>query len=191
MIILGIDPGIATTGYGVLKIDKNQLKGIINNKTEKEVSLQKDFYKASTLIDYGCLVTDKTLESGKRLQKLYFDIQELLSRVKPSVTTIERLFFFKNAKTIISVSQAKGVVILASSQADIPILEYTPLQVKSMVTGYGRAKKNDVRKEVKIFLNEKKLELKKGQKTKDGYHLDDAVDALAVAICHTLKMYST
>ena len=179
MIILGIDPGLATTGYGVIKV--NPKKKYLTSNTSFENGFE-------LLIDYRCLVTDKALEEPKRLNSLYKDTQALLKLFKPDVITIERLFFFKNAKTIISVGQARGVVILAASQFSIPVLEYAPLQVKSVLTGYGRSKKKEVEKKVKEILNTPILKIKKEKKSKDGHHIDDAVDALAVAICHTFKM---
>lgn len=181
MIILGIDPGLATTGYGVIEInpDNRRLGQGKSGSCKNSLGL---------LIDYGCLVTDKRCEEPNRLNLLYRETRKLLREFRPDVVTIERLFFFKNAKTIISVGQARGIVILAASQFKIPILEYAPLQVKSVLTGYGRAKKKEVMKKVKEILSTPQLKLKKENKTKDGHHLDDAVDALAVAICHTMKI---
>ncbi len=172
MIVLGIDPGLATTGFGVIKVDYNRK------------NLDSDF----ELIDFGCMVTDKNHIEGDRLKSLHKDTGALLKKYSPDVLTIERLFFFKNAKTIISVGQARGVVILSAAEAGIPVLEYAPLQVKAQIVGYGRAKKKEVEVKVKEILNKRVLKLRKEDKVKDGHHLDDAVDALAVAICHTFMV---
>lgn len=176
MVILGIDPGIATTGYGIIRVD--------SNKKNTKTNLANGF----DLIDYGCLVTDKEMKEPDRLKKLHGDMSALLEKHKPDIVAIEMLFFFRNAKTIIAVGQAKGVITLATSQSEIPVKEYAPLQIKSVLVGYGRAKKKEVEKKVKEILEEKTLKLKTGKKGKDNHFLDDAVDALAVAICHSIKI---
>ena len=169
MIILGIDPGLATTGYGVVNFD-------LQSKTAKLV-----------LEAYGCVVTDKNINEPQRLVQLYKGVKKLLEQFQPDVLTIERLFFFRNAKTVISVGQARGVVF-ASAQKKVEVFEYAPLQVKAVITGNGRAKKKEVEQSVKQLLKKRKLILRKEDKTKDGHHIDDAVDALAVAICHSIKI---
>jgi len=156
MIILGIDPGTAIVGYGVIR-----------NSKRKPV-----------LVDYGCITTSKNLSSSKRLQIIHNQMVSLLKKYRPSVLAIERLFFNRNAKTAIAVGQATGVIMLAAARAKIPILEYMPLQIKSMIDGYGRANKKHIQKKVVKILGLKKIPKP-----------DDAADALAVAICHYQKIY--
>lgn len=151
MIILGIDPGTAITGFGIIqkKIDK------------------------LNLIDYGCISTSKDFPLSDRLAKIFKDIQKLIKKYHPDVLVCEELFFFKNLKTAVSVAQARGVILLAAKIKKIPFFEYTPLEVKQALSGYGRATKSQIQKMVKILLN-----LKTVPKP------DDAADALALAICH-------
>lgn len=183
MIILGIDPGLATTGYSILKFEEN------TKKTESWENIVKSNKNTQfELIDYGCLVTDKNVVEGLRLKKLYQDMLRIIDKYSPDILTIERLFFFRNAKTIISVGQARGVIIMAAAESKISVLEYAPLEIKANVVGYGRAKKKEVQKSVKEFLKCGKLKLRANEKIKDGHHLDDAVDAIAVALCHTYKI---
>jgi crossover junction endodeoxyribonuclease RuvC len=155
MIILGIDPGTAATGYGIIKKQK-ELK----------------------IIDYGCIQTSPQLSTAERLQKTHQQITKIIKKHKPNIIAIEDIFFFKNLKTVIKVSQAQGVALLAAGQKKIPVAEYTPLQIKQAVTSYGRAEKSQVQKMVKILLNLKEIPKP-----------DDAADALAVAICcaHSLR----
>lgn len=151
MIIIGIDPGTATTGFGVIKKTKN-------DKLE--------------LIEYGCITTEKNLTSAKRLEKLYKEITDLIKKHKPDIVAVEDIFFFKNLKTAIKVSQARGVILLSIIKNKAKLLEFTPLQIKQAVTCYGRADKNQVQQMVKALLNLKKIPKP-----------DDAADALAIAIC--------
>jgi len=157
MIILGIDPGTATLGYGVIETQKNKL----------------------AVIDYGCATTPKNIPSPARLKSLHDKITELIKKFKPSLIAVEELFFFKNAKTVITVAQARGVALLAAENKNIRICEFTPLQVKQAVSGFGRAEKQQVQKMVKILLG-----------LKDIPKPDDAADALAIAICaaNSIKM---
>ena len=159
MIILGIDPGTAITGFGVLKkIGKHELK----------------------LIDYGCIKTPTNLSTAERLALLNKELSSLLKKQKPDIAAIEDIFFFKNLKTAIKVSQARGVILFTIAKAKIPIYEYTPLQIKQAVACYGRAEKSQVQKMVKRLLN-----------LKDIPKPDDASDALATAICcaNTIRPY--
>ncbi len=149
MIILGIDPGTAKIGFGVI------------NKTRE-----------LKLIEYGCIQTPKNLKDSQRLIKLHEQLQKIIKKHKPDMVAVEDLFFFKNLKTAISVSQARGVILLTAAKLKVPISEYTPLQIKQAVTGYGRAEKKQVQKMVKMILNLKKIPKP-----------DDAADALAAAIC--------
>lgn len=151
MIILGIDPGIAILGYGIVEYNGNSFK----------------------TLDYGAVLTDSKETTPNRLNKIYEELEKLLDIYKPDAVAIEELFFNKNAKTAIVVGQARGVAILAAAQRNLEIFEYTPLQVKQGVVGYGRADKKQVQVMVKTFLN-----LKTVPKP------DDVADALAVAICH-------
>ncbi len=150
MIILGIDPGTATTGYGVIENIKSELK----------------------VIDYGCILTDKKLQMPERLDFLGEELKKIIKKYKPQVMAVEELFFFKNAKTIITVGQARGVILFVGKNQGLEIYEYTPLQVKQAVVGYGRADKKQVQNMVKAILG-----LKSTPKP------DDAADALATAIC--------
>ncbi len=156
MIILGIDPGTATTGYGVIEYDPHCGSA-----------------KKIKYVDCGCVFTEKTSSAGARLEKVYQGVTKLIKKFKPDVLAVERLFFFKNAKTAISVSQSRGIVVFTASKNKIPISEFTPLQVKIAATGYGRASKKQVQKMLKIILNLDKMPSP-----------DDAADALAVALCH-------
>ena len=149
MIIVGIDPGLATVGYGVIKI-KNGLK----------------------CLDYGVIETPPLLLKEKRLKKIYLETSKLLKKYNPKILAVENVYFFKNAKTITSVSEAKGVILLAAAKKKIKIQEIPPPQVKMIVCGYGRAEKKQIEKKVKRILKLKKLPKP-----------DDAADALAIAIC--------
>lgn len=149
MIILGIDPGTATTGYGLIK------KG-----------------KKLNAIDYGCIRTSADLSAPERLNKLYQELNSLIRKHKPDIVAVEDIFFFKNLKTAIKVSQARGVILLTAVKKKTKIMEFTPLQVKQAVACYGRADKVQVQKMVKTLLGLKEIPKP-----------DDAADALAVAIC--------
>lgn len=150
MIILGIDPGTATTGYGfVKKIGRNL-----------------------SCLDYGSIETSPSSSDAKRLECLYNELNLLIRKTKPDVLAVEKLYFFKNSKTAMTVAQAKGVILLAGVKKRIPIFEFTPLQMKTVVTGYGRAEKIQIQKMVKVILNLKKIP-----------RPDDAADALGIAIC--------
>lgn len=148
MKILGIDPGTATLGYGILENSQHVLHGIISTK--------------------------KGLKPEIRLLKIYEELLELIDEHMPDEIAVESLFFFKNSKTVISVGEARGVVLLASAKRGIPVYSYTPLQVKQGITTYGRASKKEIQDMVKIL-----LELDKIPKP------DDAADALAIAITHS------
>lgn len=150
MKILGIDPGTATTGFG-----------IVEKKQSKLLS-----------VDYGVISTPKNLDMSNRLLILYEDIKEIIDHHKPDVIAVEQLFFARNVTTAIAVGQARGVVLLAAQKADLTIVEFTPLQVKQSVTGYGQATKKQVQEMVR-----KILDLSQVPKP------DDAADALAIAIC--------
>lgn len=150
MKILGIDPGTATTGYGIIETNGGSLK----------------------LVEYGCFRTAKTKKPAERLGEIYKDMTRLIKKHRPDVVAVESLFFYKNIKTAISVAQSRGVILSCANKNKIKILEFTPLQVKSSLTGYGRAQKRQIQ-----YMVKKLLDLKTAPKP------DDAADALAVALC--------
>lgn len=166
MIIFGIDPGTATTGYGVIRKGKSK-KGKVKSLAE--------------LVDYGCIVTAKEVEMPLRLYSIQKDLKRLLKQHNPDCVIIEQLFFGINSKTAMTVGQARGVVLSTAAGLGIPIFEYQGLHVKHTLTGSGKADKKQVQKFVMKYLNKRKL-----KKPANGY-LDDAADALAVAICHVIK----
>lgn len=151
MIILGIDPGYAIVGYGVLSYDGNKFKAI----------------------EYGAITTDASMKMEDRLKSIYDDLNTVIERTSPDFMAIEELFFNSNQKTAINVAQARGVLLLSALNHGVKIFEYTPLQVKQAVAGYGRADKNQVQQMVKLLLS-----LDKVPKP------DDTADAIAIAICH-------
>ena len=161
MIILGIDPGTATTGFGVLKTKGKKAK--------------------PKAIDYGCIITSPDLSPGDRLKIINNELNKLIKKYRPKIMAVESLYFFKNLKTAMPVSQAKGVILLTAAKKKIPVYEFTPLQVKMAVTGYGKAEKKQVQEMIKVLLD---LEKKPKDKNK---RKDDATDALGIALCYILK----
>ena len=151
MRILGIDPGYAILGYGVIEKTGNHFRAL----------------------DYGAVTTDKDMAMPDRLEHLYVSLREIIREQEPDVASIEQLYFNNNAKTAINVGQARGVAVLACVQGGIEVAEYTPLQIKQALVGYGRADKKQVQFMVKTMLN--LAEVPKP---------DDTADALAAAICH-------
>ena len=151
MRIIGIDPGYAIVGFGVV----DYIDGKFSVK------------------DFGAITTDKDTPFPKRLCEIYEDYCQILDSWKPDALSIERLYFTNNQKTGIDVAQARGIIIMAAAQRGIEINEYTPLQVKQAVVGYGRAEKSQVIDMVKRILS-----LKSAPKP------DDAADAVAIALCH-------
>lgn len=149
-VILGIDPGIGSVGWGYITSEKNTL----------------------TCLSYGCIRTPVRTQCVERLFFIYTQLQKLLLERKPDVVAIEKIYFVKNVTTGIDVSHARGVLLLTARIFGIPILEYTPLQVKQAVTGYGKAEKQQVQKMTQTILH-----------LKEKPRPDDAADALAVAIC--------
>ena len=174
MIILGIDPGTARMGWGVIKIKNSKLK--IQNLDVKELNGN------LRLLGYGSIVTDKEDIVGKRLSILRNELHSLLMKHKPHIMAVERLFFGVNAKTAIAVGQATGVIHLTASEHSVPVIEYTGLQVKLRVAGHGRADKKVVQTNIRRIFGIDNLSFKGKKK---GW--DDASDALAIAICHILK----
>ena len=153
MIILGIDPGTASTGYGIIKK-----------------------VKSFECLGYDVIRTAPGIEAGERLRMINNELSKVIKKYQPDILAIEKLFFFKNLKTAIPVSQAKGSILLTAARKKLPVWEYTPLQVKFTITGNGRADKKEVQKSI-----QKMLRLKEIPKP------DDAADALAVAATYLLK----
>ena len=151
MRIIGIDPGYAITGFGVIEYNGNHFE----------------------LLNAGAIETKAGVPFPSRLQKIYDDMTDLINEYKPDAISIEELFFNTNTTTAIGVAQGRGAVLIAASKTATPIYEYTPLQVKQSVTGYGRADKKQVQSMVKAVLKLEKIP-----------KLDDTTDAMALAICH-------
>lgn len=151
MIILGIDPGTATTGFGII------------SKTG-----QTDW----RLVDCGVISTDKKLSGPERLAVLANDLTKIIKKFKPQAVGVEKLFLTTNQKTVMAVSEARGVVLYTAQKHNLPILEFTPLQVKSFICGYGKADKKQIQ-----YIVQKTFKLNRPPKP------DDAADALAIALC--------
>lgn len=151
MVILGIDPGYAIVGYGLVEYIGNRFR----------------------VFDYGSIQTKAGMPTNERLKIIYDSMTDIIARHKPDAMAVEELFFNTNSKTAIVVAEARGIILLSAINAGINIAEYTPLQVKQAVTGYGRADKNQVQQMTKALLG-----LDKVPKP------DDTADALAIAICH-------
>lgn len=151
MRILGIDPGFAIVGYGIIDYNGNKSKPI----------------------EYGAITTPAGQDISIRLKTIYTELTKIIQQYKPDSVAIEELFFNTNVKTAILVGQARGVLILAAVNNNVPSFEYTPLQVKQAVVGYGRAEKSQVQQMVKLLLDLPEIPKP-----------DDTADALAIAICH-------
>lgn len=151
MRILGIDPGFAITGYSVIDYVGNKFK----------------------LITAGAIETKAGTSFPVRLNKIYDDLSQIIEEYKPEAMAVEELFFNNNIKTGINVAQARGIVLVVGYRNGIPTFEYTPLQVKQAVVGYGRAEKKQVQKMVQSILKVEKVP-----------KLDDITDSMAIAICH-------
>ncbi len=163
MLILGIDPGSAIIGYGLIETSSSA-----SQRGQKECLVKK----------YGCLFTRPKQTAASRLNDLHRQLDKLIKQSRPNAVAVEELFFFKNQKTVIQVSQARGVILLTAQKNKVTVYEYTPLQVKQALTGYGRAEKKQIQQMVKMVLGLKEIPKP-----------DDAADALAVAICcaHSIK----
>lgn len=151
MFIMGVDPGTAITGYGLIRYDGSRF----------------------SLVECGCVRTSPESPMSDRLNTLYRELTGIIRQYKPEQFAIEELFFNKNARTALAVGHARGVAMLAASSSGMPVFEYTPLQVKQAVTGFGRAAKTQVQYMVKTILA-----------LPEAPAPDDVADALAVAICH-------
>lgn len=150
MIIIGIDPGTAKVGYGIIKTSKKSLR----------------------CLGYGLIQTSPDLPSADRLKKINNELNKLIKKYRPEALAVENVYFFKNLKTALPVSQAKGVILLTAAKKNLPVYEFTPLQIKMAMTGYGRAEKIQIQKIVQTLLNLKEMPKP-----------DDAADALGIAIC--------
>jgi crossover junction endodeoxyribonuclease RuvC len=158
MKLLGIDPGTATTGFGVIESKNGKL----------------------SFVDAGVITTPPDMSMPSRLSEIYAGLNEIISHHKPDCMAVELLYFATNVTTAISVGQARGVVLLAAAEAGLPVGEYTPLQVKQAVTGYGKATKKQIQEMVKMLLG------------LDGIPKpDDAADGLAIAITHANQVALT
>ena len=155
MIVLGIDPGLALTGWGL--VEKIPLGATNEGKPE--------------LIEYGCIKTSKNKKSSQRLLEIHQELQKIIKKYKPEVLSLEKLFFNTNAKTAFSIGEARGVIKLCAVLNKIPLVEFTPLQIKNCIVGYGRASKKQVQEMVKVQLGLDKIP-----------RPDDAADAIGVAL---------
>jgi len=151
MRVLGLDPGLATTGWGAVEEQSGKL----------------------ALADFGVITTAPGQPLAKRLQSLYLELTAVIALQRPDVAAVEELFFSRNVRTAFAVGQARGVALLALADAGLAVHEYTPLQVKQAVVGYGQATKHQVQQMVRMLLN-----------LSEAPQPDDAADAVAVAICH-------
>ena len=155
MKILGIDPGTGILGFGIIEVSKLQPK----------------------LVDGGIIRTPVKEDDAVRLLTIYEELTEIIKQNKPDVMSVEKLFFARNVTTAMTVAQARGVVLLCGMQAGIPIFEYTPMQIKQAVTGYGKADKKQMQEMVRVHLGLREIPKP-----------DDAADALAAAITHSMVL---
>ncbi len=163
MLVIGIDPGTATTGYGLVREDDDGRLAVV---------------------DYGVVLTTPDQTMPERLLQMHRQLQQILLLHQPDSGAVEKLFFARNSRTAISVGQGRGVVLLAMAEAGLRVAEYTPMEVKLAVAGYGGADKTQIQEMVRMLLGLKSIPKP-----------DDAADALAIAICHlqysrTLKIYA-
>lgn len=152
MRIIGIDPGLAIVGYCILDAEKEE----------------------NILVSSGSIQTDKNKTDSARLFEIQQDLTTIIEKYNPDAASIEKLFYFKNQKTIIPVAEARGVILSVLESKSIPVAEYTPIEVKQMITGYGRASKDEVAKIVAMSIKYKNLP-----------KLDDTLDAIAIALCYS------
>lgn len=158
MKILGIDPGMAIVGYSILDFDGKDIE----------------------LLHSGSIQTQKGVRESARLLEIFNDMNYIVEKYRPDVCAIEKLFFFRNQTTVMPVAHARGVILTVLEKFGVPIFEYTPMEVKQILTGYGRADKKEVEQMVKISLGTDKLP-----------KLDDTVDSIAIAISYTRSDYSS
>lgn len=157
MIILGIDPGLATTGFGVVQPVKNTLSKL-------------------KCMGYGTIDTTPDVPLPQRLNKIHLDLNRVITQYQPKALVMENVFFFKNAKTIVPVSQAQGVILLAAAKKRLPVYRYTPIEVKKTVTGFVKSDKKDVQREIQKIL-----------RLDDIPKPDDAADALSIAATYLIR----
>ena len=157
MRVLGIDPGIAIVGYSILDVEEDCCK----------------------LVSSGSIQTDKNKTEAGRLYEISKDLEEIIKQFEPDTAGVEKLYFFKNQKTIIPVAQARGVIMMTLEKMKIPAVEYTPIIVKQTITGYGRATKNEVAEAVERMVEKNDKKWPK---------LDDTVDSIAIAVCHARNL---
>lgn len=150
IVILGIDPGLADTGFGIIKKQGNKLE----------------------IIDYGCIKTKAKTPTETRLMEIFQSLEKIIKKYNPEIIAIEQLFFCKNVKTALAVGQARGVIILTAGTNNLTVAEFTPLQIKQALTGYGKASKKQIQDMVKIILKLNSIPKP-----------DHAADALAAAVC--------
>jgi crossover junction endodeoxyribonuclease RuvC len=162
MLILGIDPGTATTGFGLVNLNG----------------------KGNEVVTWGLIETDKKLLKETRLDFIFEETVRLIKTHKPDVFVFEKIFFATNAKTVIAVGQAQGVMLLAASKTKVRVEEYAPGTIKKMITGNGRANKKEVQMHIKKILGKRVTSDKRIKKT----HFDNAADALAIALTHAFKL---
>jgi crossover junction endodeoxyribonuclease RuvC len=153
--ILGIDPGTGILGFGVIDVERGKAK----------------------MVDAGVIRTPVKEDDAVRLQTIYEELTDIIAANKPAIMSVEKLFFARNVTTAMTVAQARGVVLLCGKQAGMEIFEYTPMQIKQALTGYGRAEKKQIQEMVRVVLN-----------LKDIPKPDDCADALAAAITHSMTM---
>lgn len=158
MIILGIDPGTASTGYGIIEHIEDK---------------KRDRFK---YLECGVIKTLPTESAPDRLWQINKELNKLIKKHRPEMFVMEKLYFFRNFKTVIPVSQAGGVILMTAAKNRMPIYQFTPLQIKAIVTGFGRAEKKEIQKKIKVLL-----------KLKEAPKPDDAADALAAALAFCLK----
>jgi crossover junction endodeoxyribonuclease RuvC len=151
MRIIGVDPGVAITGWAVVDFEGRQIEKVV---------------------DFGVIETHKSLELSERLGEIYTDLCEILEKFKPEFSSVELLIFCNNAKTAIKVGEARGVILLALNKYNVGLYEYTPLQLKNSISGYGKADKKQVQENVRRMCNFEEIPKP-----------DDAADAIALAIC--------
>lgn len=156
MIILGIDPGLALMGYGIIEFERQKIK----------------------LIQYGCIETQAKSPTPQRLRSIFLGVNQLIDTYKPDEIAFEELFFARNVTTAMNVGAARGVALVAAAQRTEELYEYTPMQIKQAVTGYGGADKHQVQQMVRLLLNMKEIA-----------RPDDAADALAAALTHANSMH--
>ncbi len=171
MLILGIDPGTATTGFGLVELSS----------------------AGNQVLTWGLIETDKRLLKEERLNLIFEETLYLIKTLNPDIFVIEKVFFSTNVKTAIAVGQAQGVLLLAASKERIEVCEYAPGTIKKMITGSGRANKKEVQKHIKEILGEKlnTMSLKDGRgndRKMTKTHVDNAIDALAIALTHAFKL---